>query len=93
MLCTLLRVPQIQVHQPVASLLLETKSGSVKLSAKSLVSMAFSVIFSADIFVSFAAPSSAALVSDQRSIKFHKWPDKSSTSYDMLDFKSYIKNL
>ena len=22
-----------------------------------------------------------------------KWPDKSTTSYDMLDFKSYIKSL
>ena len=22
-----------------------------------------------------------------------KWPDKSTTSYDMLDFKSYIENL
>ena len=24
---------------------------------------------------------------------FVKWRDKSTTSYDMLDFKSYIKNL
>ena len=26
-------------------------------------------------------------------MKFYKWPDKSTTSYDMLDFKSYITNL
>ena len=26
-------------------------------------------------------------------IKILKWPDKSTTSYDMLDFKSYIKKL
>ena len=23
----------------------------------------------------------------------NKWPDKSTTSYDMIDFKSYITNL
>ena len=26
-------------------------------------------------------------------IIINKWPDKSTTSYDMLDFKSYIKSL
>ena len=26
-------------------------------------------------------------------IKDFKWPDKSTTSYDMFDFKNYIENL
>ena len=29
----------------------------------------------------------------EKNVFVDKWPDKSATSYDMLDFKSYLKNL